>query len=225
MDFDFFFLKKKEEEKKKSKINIFPLEVFSLFSGSHPHFPYTDLSNQKVNHKTNLLWQKSAKLCCKNVLKYQLQRFRRHRPLWIPTTGQNKIPLPYFKCLCQILLLCLSYKCHPLTVTNNAAHFQLCLVLTKKPRRQQRRDYFFQNSPPPRPPFANSWRVSNRSGSIAGPNRQERCKFGTTRHDQIYHTVKRGSSQSLGKQSALRCRPEKKKYLHRWAALSMPACR
>lgn len=58
--------KKKKEKKEKSKINVFSLEVFSLFSNSHPH-----CTDQKVQYKFAVA-PKKTKAYCKNVLKYQL---------------------------------------------------------------------------------------------------------------------------------------------------------
>lgn len=110
-----------------------------------------------------------------------------------------------------MLFPCLSYKCHPRHRDKQRCPFPALFGAYKETAKATAMGLFL-NSPQPGPLFANSWRVSNRSGSITGPNRQERCKFGTARHDRIYHAVKRGWLQSLGKPSALGCRPAKKKF-------------
>lgn len=78
-------------------------------------------------------------------------------------------------------------------------HFQHCLVLTKK-NHQGTRDGIiaFQTlCPLLKPLLANSWRGSERSGSIAGLGRQERWELGTGSHRGMNHTENAARGRAL----------------------------
>lgn len=99
-------------------------------------------------------------------------------------------------------------------------HFQLCLVLTKKPPRHQGWDYCFPNSAPcPHLSLQTLGEAQTTAGASLARARQERWELGTGRHHGINHTEKRGSGKSLGKQSGLGCCSANKS-LHPRAALS-----